>query len=160
MAQPCSVCTHPDATLINEALVIEGASNRAITRQYGLSKDAVRRHREHIPQLLVKASQAMEVADADALLDKVEDLYAEAKAVLEAGKGERDHRLVLMAIDRAGKQLETLAEMRGELNRQPHVNVALVHHPDYARLREAIVGALEPHPEARWAVAAALRGIE
>jgi len=160
MAQPCSVCTHEGVLSINEALVIEGKSNRAIARQFGLHHDAVRRHRAHIPELLVKASQAMEVADADALLDKVEDLYAEAKAVLEAGKGESDHRLVLMAIDRAGKQLETLAEMRGELNRQPQVNVALVHHPDYARLREAIVAALEPHPEARWAVAAALRGIE
>jgi hypothetical protein len=160
VAQPCSVCSHPDATLINQALIIERQSNRAITRQYDLSKDAVRRHREHVPQLLVKASQAMEVANADALLDRIEDLYAEAKGVLEAGKGESDHRLVLMAIDRAGKQLETLAEMRGELNRQPQVNVALVHHPDYARLREAILVALEPHPEARWAVAAALRGVE
>lgn len=160
MAQPCSVCTHEDVLAINEEMILKRTANRRVAAQYGLSEQAIRRHRQHIPQLLVKASQAMEVAAADALLDRIEDLYAEAKGVLEAGKGESDHRLVLMAIDRAGKQLETLAEMRGELNRQPQVNVALVHHPDYARLREAIVGALEPHPEARWAVAAALRGIE
>jgi hypothetical protein len=160
VAQPCSVCSHPDATLINEALVVERQANRRIAAQYGLSEQSIRRHRQHIPQLLLKASQAMEVADADALLDRIEDLYSEAKGVLEAGKGESDHRLVLLAIDRAGKQLETLAEMRGELNRQPTVNMALIAHPDYGRLRSAIVGALEDHPEARWSVAAALREIE
>jgi hypothetical protein len=39
----CTVCAHEDAILINEALVVQGQSNRAITRQYALSKDAIRR---------------------------------------------------------------------------------------------------------------------
>jgi hypothetical protein len=45
----CTVCAHEDAVLINEALVVQGQSNRAITRQYALSKDAIRRHREAYP---------------------------------------------------------------------------------------------------------------
>jgi hypothetical protein len=115
----CTVCAHPESFAINEDILglSEGRkrSNRVIARQYGLHHDAVQRHKQHIPELLIKASRALEVADADALLEKVEDLYAEAIGVLEAGKGEDDHRLVLSAIDRAGKQLETLAELRGEL---------------------------------------------
>jgi hypothetical protein len=49
LARSCSVCQHEDSVLINEALVVQGLSNRAMTRQFGLSKDAVRRHWQHIP---------------------------------------------------------------------------------------------------------------
>ena len=58
MPRACTICTAKDAVTINEDLVLRGKSNRAISRQYGLHHDAVRRHREHIPDLLVKASAA------------------------------------------------------------------------------------------------------
>jgi hypothetical protein len=160
----CTVCSHPESFSINEAIVGVGEegkkSNRTIAKHYGVDHNAVQRHKQHIPELLLKASQALEVADADALLAKIEDLYAEAIEVLEAGKGEQDHRLVLSAKDRAGKQLETLAELRGELDRRPTVNIALVEHPDYKRLEDVLTGALEPYPAARYAVADALKELD
>ena len=160
MPRECTVCAHPESFAINEALVIEKGSNRSIAKHFGVNHNAVQRHRQYIPELLVKASRALEVADADALLAKVEELYGEAIAVLETGKGEGDYRLVLSAIDRAGKQLETLAELRGELNRQPTVNIALIDHPGYQRLEDAIFRALENHHEARYAVAEAVKELE
>jgi hypothetical protein len=160
MPQACTVCSHPDVFEINEALVVHGVSNRAITRQYDLSKDAVRRHREHIPQLLVKASMAEEVFEADVILERLEGLWRESVAVLEASKNDGDPRVTLMAIDRAGKQVERLAELRGDISRQPTVNIALVEHPDYKRLEDAIVRALEPYDAAKWAVSDALKEIE
>jgi hypothetical protein len=162
VAQPCSVCAHDDVADINEALVINGASNRAITRQYGLSKDAIRRHREHIPQLLVRASQAMEVAQADDLLEQVRDLQRRALGILDKAEAADELRTALSAIAQARGNLELLGKLAGELQQEGATNIqlALVEHPDYARLRAAVVGALEEHPEARWAVAAALRGIE
>jgi hypothetical protein len=151
----CTVCGHDFSHEINVALVQSGSSNRRIAAQYGLSERAIRSHRaEHIPELLLQASRAREVANADDLLAKIEGLYSEAMAVLEAGKGGDDQRLVLLAIDRAGKQLETLAEMRGALSRQPVLNVHLS--PEWLELRTVIVGALEPHPDARGAVLRAL----
>jgi hypothetical protein len=162
----CTVCSHPDAVLINEALVIEGASNRAVTRQFGLSKDAVRRHREHIPQLLLQASRSMEIANADALLDKVEDLRLKAMDVLEEAEAAHDHQTMLAAIDRASNQLKLLAQMLGKLheiqvNQNTQVNViALREHPEYKRLEDVIVRALEPYPAARYAVADALGELE
>ena len=164
MARECSVCAHPEAFAINEDILGLGGgrkkSNRTIAKHYGVDHSAVQRHKQHIPELLLKASRAMEVADADALLAKIEDLYAEAIDVLEAGKGAEDHRLVLSAIDRAGKQLETLAELRGELDRRPTVNVALVEHPGYRHLEDVLTNALEPYPAARYAVAGALKELE
>ena len=98
MPRTCTVCAHEDAVLINEALVVQGQSNRAITRQYALSKDAIRRHREHIPELLLKASQAMEVAEADALLDQVRDLQQHALDILNKAEEAGELRTALAAI--------------------------------------------------------------
>jgi hypothetical protein len=162
MGQVCTVCAHEDAVLINEDLVLHKTSNRSIANQYGVGHSAVQRHREHIPQLLVKASQAMEVGQADDLLAKVEELRLKAMEVLTEAEEAHDHRVMLAAIDRASKQLELLAKLLGELQQEgtSTINLALVDHPDYARLSDAILGALVPHGDARYAVAEALREIE
>jgi hypothetical protein len=149
----CTICAHDQRHSINVALV-QREPYRAVARQYGVSRDALARHsREHLPKLLVKASRSVEAADADDLLARVEELFGEAKAVLEAAKGEHDYRIVLAAIDRAGRQLELLARLRGELNEQA-INLHL--HPEWVSLKTVIVAALAPHPEARAAIMRAL----
>jgi hypothetical protein len=163
MSRACTVCTHPDSVLINEAIAIEGQSNRAIARQFSLHHDAIRRHRRHVPQLLLKASEAEEIMRADAVLEKIEELRLKAMAVLEQAEASEQHGLMLAAIDRASNQLKLLAQAMGKLHENQinvGVQVALAEHPGYPRLREAVVGALEDHPEAGYAVARALREIE
>jgi hypothetical protein len=55
--------------------------------------------------------------------------------------------------------LETIAKITGELNERPVVNVLNVAaSPEWIELRSRILAALEPHPDARLAVAAALTG--
>jgi hypothetical protein len=158
----CTVCAHQDAVLINEALVVQGQSNRAITRQYALSKDAIRRHREHIPELLLKASQAMEVAEADALLDQVHDLQQHALDILDKAEEAGELRTALAAISQARGNLELLGKLAGELQQEgaTNIQIALVEHPDYRRLEELIFRALEHHAQARWDVAEALKELE
>ena len=162
MPRTCTVCAHEDAVLINEALVVQGQSNRAITRQYALSKDAIRRHREHIPELLLKASQAMEVAEADALLDQVRDLQQHALDILDKAEEAGELRTALAAISQARGNLELLGKLAGELQQEgaTNIQIALVEHPDYRRLEELIFRALERHHQARWDVAEALKELE
>jgi hypothetical protein len=156
LARTCTICSHDEHHAINVALVRPDRSYRAIAGQFAVSKTALQRHsREHIPQLLVKASEAIERGNADELLARVEDLFKEAKEVLEAAKEAADHRIVLAAIDRASRQLELLGRLRGELNEQPIVNLHL--HPEYIEARTLIIRALEPYPQAQTAVVAALR---
>ena len=69
--------------------------------QYGLTEQSIRRHREHIPQLLVKATQALEIVNADDLLAKVEELRVKAMDVLTEAEEAKYHRTMLSAIDRA-----------------------------------------------------------
>jgi hypothetical protein len=123
-----------------------------------VSTGALQRHsKQHIPELLVKARLAIERSGADDLLARIEELFAEAKEVLEAAKEAADHRVVLAAIDRASRQLELLGRLRGELNDGTTVNI--VSNPQWLELRTIIVQALNPHPSAREDVVRAIAEI-
>jgi hypothetical protein len=143
---------------INEALVVQGQSNRATSRQYGLSKDAVRRHKQHIPELLLKASQAMEIAEADSLLDQMRDLQQRALSILDKAEEAEDLRTALGAISQARSNLELLAKLQGELAQEGTINLHL--NPQYLAVRTAIVRAVEPYPEVRGALSQAMLDVE
>jgi hypothetical protein len=158
MPRTCTVCAHGEAHAINVALVNSGG-NRRIAARYGLSEAAIRRHRaEHIPQLLAKAAEAVEVADADDLLAEVRDLQARTLAILEATEETNEHRIALAAIREARGNLELLAKLLGELDERPVVNLTLS--PAWLELRAVIVAALEPYSDARGAVLRALEGAD
>src|SRR5215469_16976389 len=106
MPQTCSVCRHANQAEIDRA-IIHSESLRDIARQFGISKDAVARHKEHLPKMLVKAHDALEVARADALLDdiqtheeRLEGLYAAAESIAarEMRRTEPDANAQLRAI--------------------------------------------------------------
>jgi transposase len=86
MPRECTVCAHPDAVLINEAIVVEGKSNRAIASHYGLGREAVRRHKEHIPKLLLKARENLDAYNAASILSKIETLQHETLEQLAGAK--------------------------------------------------------------------------
>jgi hypothetical protein len=142
----CTICRHEESFAINEELV-RREPYRHIASHYGVSTTALQRHsREHIPLLLLQASQAQKIAEADDLLASVQALYQEARGVLETAKGQEDYRLVLSAIDRAGKQLELLGRLRGEL--QEGLTINLSAHPEWVQIEAALVETLAPFPEA------------
>jgi|SRR5215212_5121025 len=160
MSQRCSVCIHPDAVLINEALVVEKRSRRTVANHYGLSDAAIQRHKEHIPKLLAEATRAQEAADADTLLDRLEGWTKRIEAAIEAVEQSEDYDKFFKGVAVLRPYLETIGEITKELERRPQVNIALVEHPDYQRLEDAIVRALESYPAARFAVAEAIKEIE
>ena len=87
MGRKCSVCVHTERESIDQAIV-EGQSNRAIARQYGLSKDAVARHAEkHLPAALVEVAAASESTHVDDLWTRINGLIGEAEALLFATVG-------------------------------------------------------------------------
>ena len=157
MPRSCTVCTHDENHAINVALV-HREPYRSIAKRFGVSAAAVQRHsRDHIPQLLVKASEALEVADADDLLAQVQDLQARTLGILDAAETSHEHRTGLSAIREARGNLELLAKLLGELDERPQVNVLVS--PQWLELRAVVVNALGPHPQAREAVLRALEGM-
>jgi hypothetical protein len=154
VARKCTVCSHEEANAINEALVIEKASNRSIAKRYDVNHNAVQRHRQHVPEMLAQAKKAQEVADADDLLRQVRALQSKTLSILLKAEGAGELRTALAAIREARGNVELLARLAGELDTRPVINLNVS--PEWLELRAVIVTALEPHPDARQAVVRAI----
>ncbi len=158
MPRACTVCQHPDAVLINEALVLHKQSNRSIAQQYGVGHGSVQRHREHVPEMLSRASRAEEVVQADSLLERLEDLHRRTEAILERVEETDNYGASLGAIREMRRNLELIGEVTKELDRTPTLNLSL--NPQYIQLQTTVVEALESYPEARESVVAALGEVD
>ena len=146
MPRSCTVCAHDESHVINVALVSR-EPYRDIARRFGVSKDALKRHSgEHIPKLLVEASRAMEVCEADGLLGRIEGLHRRTLAVLETAEESGELRTALAAIREARGTLELVGRITKELDERPVTNVLVS--PEWLELRTVTVTALEPHSDA------------
>jgi transposase-like protein len=158
MARLCTICSHPERSAI-EAAILGGESMRRVAPVYGISDTALRRHRkDHLPIMLVQAHQAAEIARADDLLDRVRVLEQKAEMLLASAEQAGDVRTALLAIREARGCLELLAKLLGELDERPQVNLLV--NPEWLRVRDLLLDALAPYPEARAAVAGRLGMLE
>lgn len=157
MARTCTVCNHEDREEIDREL-IAGVPYRDIAERHGVGRMAVSRHREaHLSEALA----AVVVEDHDramSLVDRIENLVDEATAFLTAAKQDGNVSQGLAALREMRAALELVGKATGELKDSPQVAVVNVQQSDeWHRIRAAVQGALEPHPEAKIAVAEALQ---
>lgn len=158
MPRVCTICAHEEREAIDKAL-LNGGSFRDIAGQFTVSRSALDRHKaSHLMEHLAQAKEAAEVIRADDLLFQVRSLQAKTLAILTKAEQEGDLRGALMAISQARQNLELLARLLGELDERATVNILVS--PQWIKLRAAIMRSLEAHPEARYALAAALEGVE
>ncbi len=154
MGRTCTVCRHTRRADIDAALV-EHRPFRTIARQFSASRDAlIRHHDNHLPAALTKARDAAEVAHADTILGQVQNLRDRALTILDTAEGAGDLRAALGAIREARGCLELLGKLAGELQDAPTVNVFVS--AEWLEIQAVILTALEPHADARFAVADAL----
>lgn len=119
MPRTCTVCRHPEQARIDLELVA-GTPQRVLAVRYGPSRAAVQRHKtEHLPLALVKATDAAQLAEADTLLDQVEDTRRRARAYEAFAAAAGDVRLALVALREGRATLELLARVTGQLNVPP-----------------------------------------
>ena len=167
----CSVCTHPRRKEI-EAAIKGGRSLRSVEKEFGVPRSNISRHMS--PDHFGAAVRAMKSAicpaslkkeikairDASGVVDQIKDLIDKTNTILESAGG--DPYLGLKAIEAARKNLETLAKLNGQLtaggNSNTQINTGITP-GEYNRTVSHVIMALEPFPEARGAVLAALEGI-
>ncbi len=158
MARTCSVCAHPGRMRIDGAIV-EGMAHRDIARQFGLGRNAIDNHAEkHLPQTLTRAAAVAEVAHADDLLAEVRKREQRADHLGKMAEQSGDFRTALQALREWRGLAEFRAKVAGELDERAVVNISL--NPEWHRVRAALLLALEDFPDARMAVAIALRDLE
>lgn len=157
MARPCSVCIHKRLEDIDKAL-IEGETFRALSRQYTLSRDALRRHKmEHLPTAMAKAKEAEEASHGDNLLDHLGELREQAQRIAQKAEDAKNYTAALGGVRELVRIVELLAKLRGELNEAPAVNMFIS--AEWVNVQAVIVNALKSYPEARQAVVKALDGV-
>jgi hypothetical protein len=139
-----------------EDAFIAGVPKTRIAANNGVTEQALRRHlREHLPPLLALARDAERASRADTILDRIEALQAETRAVLDEVKQTDNYGARLGAIREMRRNLELIGEVTRELNRTPTLNLHL--NPEYVEARTLIVQALGPYPQAKAAVVRALQ---
>lgn len=95
------------------------------------------------------------MAQADDLLDQVQRLRDRALGVLNNAEEAGDLRVAVSAIREARGCVELLAKLAGELQDGQTVNVLVM--PEWTEIRVSLTSALGPYPEAKKAVASALK---
>jgi len=157
MTRICTICSHANRAEI-ESAVVAGTPYRSIALQYNTSHTSIQRHiAEHIQESISHSQEAVEEARG---LDVVKQLKAINTITLSILKNARDNKkdsMALYAIDRVMKQLELQARLLGDIDK-PQINIYVS--PEWHAIRDRIVLALLPYPEARIAVAQELLQIE
>ena len=171
MANKCTICRHKDRKRIDRA-VIAGGVIRRIAKDFDVSEPSLRRHvKGCIADKVQKTQKAIEknleeaVAEEAAeetriALDVVSDLKAinlACKEVLEKAREQGHDETLLRAVDRIHKQIELQARLLGELEDSKTINI--ITSPVWIEIRSTIIHALGPYPEARIAVAQALKEV-
>jgi len=157
MPPKCTICHHSEREAIDRALV-SGETLRDIAQRFAVSRDALQRHKAHIPTAVAAAHEAGEVAEADRLLSTVRDLLQAAIGTITQAEAGGDLRTKLAAIREARETAKLLLEVYGELQTQPTFNIIMA--PEWVEVRTVVLQALDPYPDARLAVAGALKKVE
>jgi hypothetical protein len=157
MARVCSICSH-DAHREIDLQLVHGKSKRRIAADFHLSEAAVWRHfREHLPELLAKAYEAAQVADANVLLSDLAKIRESTLTVLDKAERSNHWEAVLKSVREARENIRILGELQGKIATQGTTNIHLA--PEWLELRTVIVRALEPHEDALSDVLRALEGV-
>jgi len=160
MARACTICSHEQAEAIDERLV-EGWAHARVAREFGVSRDAVRRHAlTHLPLVLARVTEQLQDRRGMSLLERVENLYERADAILIACEQTGRAAQALPAIRELRAVCELLGRVTGELRDSPTTVVNIIGSSQWGEIRGALLGALEAHPGARQAVAGRLLELE
>lgn len=161
MPRVCTICIHAERANIDQALV-GGGSFRDIAGHYGLSKSSVERHKaDHLPQAMVKAAEQEDIRNAIDVVKQLKAINSATLNILSEARHEGDHDTALKAIDRVQRQIELQAKLLGELDDRPQISqVNVLFAPEWLMVRQAIMHALAPYPDARIAVAGSLAQLE
>jgi hypothetical protein len=170
--QRCNCCNHPDVHRL-ELLRVGGASLDSLATKFGLSRDSIHRHMQHVTadakaSYLAGPSQmadlhAKAAAEGDSVVDYLRIVRAALMASLTACSEAGDARGVAIVAAQLIATLEKLGKITGEIAsiaNSVNVNVAILQHPEFARAQAVLLRALAPYADARAAVVAALRDLD
>ena len=157
MPQACKICTHAKHSEINDLLMRGEESLSALARRFGVSEDSLSRHRaNHLVKAVVPVPEPQEAKRDGDLVGQVQDLQRKTLEILEQAEQVGNQRTMLLAVEQSRRNLELQAKLLGELKSGKTVNILVM--PEWLELKEKLMQALQPYPEAIEAVYEAVEG--
>jgi hypothetical protein len=96
--------------------LLSGDSYRIVAQRFTVSRDAVARHRRHLPAALAHARELKEVVHGDSLLGQLREFASEAQRIKGMAEKAGDYRTALAAVRELCRIVELLAKLTGELD--------------------------------------------
>lgn len=117
MARKCTICIHKDRNKIDLALVNPNETLRTISERFGISKSALKRHKEsgHIIRKVRTSIIAKEEKEALTFFEEINDLKTKAKALHALAFGEGDVRGACAALRELRGAIELGGKATGDL---------------------------------------------
>jgi hypothetical protein len=110
MPRTCLACSSVDRDTIDRALVA-GEPLRNIAKRVSISPAGLLRHKNHVAQAIVKASEKREERLGDNLLDEMRRVQRKAWELLAKTESEGDHRGAIVALREVRECLGALGEL-------------------------------------------------
>jgi len=115
MPRTCLACSHAEREAIDKALV-GGEPLRNIAKRVSISPAGLLRHKSHVSEAIVKASEKREERLGDNLLGEMRRVQCKAWELLAKTEATGDHRGSIVALREVRECLESLGEI---LSRAP-----------------------------------------
>ena len=110
MPRTCLACSSPERGAIDKALAT-GEPLRNIAKRVSISPAGLLRHKSHVAQAIVKASQNREERLGDSLLDDMRRVQRKAWELLSRTESEGDHGGSIVALREVRECLQSFGEM-------------------------------------------------
>ncbi len=147
MSRMCTICIHENRHDI-EACIANGDANSKVAKRFGTSASAVLRHKGNCG--LVRMDQRTERWRSRVdIVGNLVVLASEACADHKNAREAESHMAVAALHGRRKDLLMAISEMQGPEDANAG---ELSKHPGFAAMRDAILAALEPFPEAKQAL--------
>jgi hypothetical protein len=149
---PCKICIHPERKSLETSL-LKGESLRSLAALHSLSHATLARHKRTCMQAVVTA--ALTYTTVQSGLDTLacaQAVISEATRLQSLAEATGDVRTAILALKEFKSGTELYAKLVGDLptNQGPYTD------PRWLTIRDTILEALRPYPEACRAVLAAL----
>jgi len=116
----CQVCAHPEVLEIDRQLLSGEAGTRTLSRDHGVTRDALNRHKKnHMAKALAAASGAVITRvdpDPGGLMQQLAGLERRVTALLDKAERKNDISTAIKAAGELRSQVELLAKLAGELS--------------------------------------------
>jgi hypothetical protein len=159
----CSICTDPQVDEINKR-VVRGQKLAEISREFAVSEDALRRHREHVPQALEAAPSAQEIAKADSLVDELQRARQRTYDLLDKAEEAANTKIYgapVQYLREIREQIKLLFELEGRIQSQPQINLVNIYQSsEWLTVGSILARILEPYPELRAEVSRELLALQ